>query len=160
VTGSRDETVSVGVRLLADLRDIFGEADLLATVTILERLHRIDEAPWADWYGRPLTDRALAKMLKPYGVNSTKIRIGEQSVRGYRRGDLGDAWSRYLTPVGHPSGTSGTVLTRGVPLVPLVPDRGPTGRCTDCGGLLGEADLIAGTGRCGWCDNQRDDGAA
>jgi len=36
------------MRLLADLRDVFGEADKLWTQTILGALHRIPEAPWGD----------------------------------------------------------------------------------------------------------------
>jgi hypothetical protein len=121
VSGSRDDTASLGVRLLADLRDVFGDAAALATVERLERLHAIDEAPWGDWYGKPLDDRGLARRLRPYGIGSTKVRIGEASVRGYRRNDLWDAWSRYLPTPSGTSGTSGTPLASHVPDVPDVP---------------------------------------
>jgi uncharacterized protein DUF3631 len=50
---------SVLVRLLSDMREVFGESDSLWTRTILGRLHDIPEAPWGDWYGKPLNDRGL-----------------------------------------------------------------------------------------------------
>ena len=65
-----EEDAADGVRLLADLRDVFGQQDKLWTKTILGQLHGISEAPWGDWYGHPLKDRELAMLLKPYGVRS------------------------------------------------------------------------------------------
>jgi hypothetical protein len=49
LTGAESERddASSGVRLLADLKAIFGEADGLYTKTILTRLHDLEEAPWA-----------------------------------------------------------------------------------------------------------------
>lgn len=123
VTGSRDDTASLGVRLLADLHAVFGDAPALATRTILDRLCALDESPWGDWHGHPLTDRDLARLLRPFGVRSVKIRLGEITARGYRREDLHDPWTRYLAPgVSGTSGTSGTCLTSNVPHVPDVPD--------------------------------------
>jgi hypothetical protein len=92
---------SLGVRLLADLRSVFGDEDRLGTETILERLHAIDEAPWSDLRGRPLDPRGLARRLGGFEVGSTKVKIGAASVRGYRREDLYDAWQRYC-PVALP----------------------------------------------------------
>src|SRR5262249_5639330 len=109
----------------ADLRDIFGEEDQLSTEMILGKLCALEESPWPDWYGKPLNPRGLAKLLKPYGVKSVKIRIGEQSVRGYRCEDLAEPWRSYLAGVSGTSGTSGTALASHVPDVPLVPDTGP-----------------------------------
>jgi Protein of unknown function (DUF3631)/Domain of unknown function (DUF3854) len=97
VTGSRDDTASIGVRLLTDLLAVFHDDKVpaLSTETVLDKLHDIEEAPWADWYGRPLDARGLAKMLKPYGIKSGTVRIGEETAKGYRREDLWDAWKRY-----------------------------------------------------------------
>jgi hypothetical protein len=94
VAGARDDTASLGARLLDDLRDVFGEADKLWTETILSRLHDLDEAPWGDWYGKPLNPRDLAKLLRPYGVKSRYVRIGDGR-KGYYREDLQDVWQRY-----------------------------------------------------------------
>lgn len=87
---------SLGIRLLTDLRAVFGDAAGLATETILRELRAIEDAPWDDLRGKPLDARGLARRLKPYGVASTKLKIGADSVRGYRREDLWDAWQRYL----------------------------------------------------------------
>jgi len=67
VAGARDDTASIGTRLLDDLRDVFGNADALWTETILGKLHALDESPWGDWYGKPLDARHLAKLIRPYG---------------------------------------------------------------------------------------------
>ena len=97
VTGARDDTGSTGTRLLADLRDVFGDAPQLFTQTILDKLRALGESPWAEWsYGKPFSARDLADMLKEHQVKSHQLRIGEDSRKGYRRADLEDAWTRYL----------------------------------------------------------------
>src|SRR5262249_46063717 len=52
--GARDDTETVGTRLLADLRQVFGGADVMSTEMILGALCSLDESPWSDWYGKPL----------------------------------------------------------------------------------------------------------
>ncbi|WP_433187731.1 DUF3631 domain-containing protein [Actinoallomurus sp. CA-150999] len=96
LTDAADEDTTVGVRLLVDLRTVFEDADALHGATILERLHKLDESPWSDWYGRPLNARDLAKLLKPYGVTSVDVKADGTNRKGYRRDHLHDAWSRYL----------------------------------------------------------------
>jgi hypothetical protein len=97
VKASQDtDSGSLGIRLLADLRLVFGPHQKMATETILERLHALPEAPWGDLRGKPLDSRGLATRLKWHTIASTKVKIGEASVRGYRREDLHDAWQRYL----------------------------------------------------------------
>jgi hypothetical protein len=95
-----DRRATLGVRLLADLRTIFGDAPALHTKTILERLHQGDkldaDAPWNDLHGKPLAERGLATMLKKFDINSIKVKVGGISLQGYRREHLWDAWQRYL----------------------------------------------------------------
>jgi len=96
----QEEDTAASVRLLTDLRQVFtaADAEALYTSTILEALHRLEDAPWADWYGHPLTTRDLAKLLRPYQVESKNVR--EQGTgqprKGYARADLQDAWARYV----------------------------------------------------------------
>ena len=90
---------SLGVKLLADLRDIFGDDDRLATATVLDRLVKLDESPWADLRGRPLDARGLARRLRSYEITSRKVKIDGKAYQGYQREDLHDAWSRYLSLV-------------------------------------------------------------
>lgn len=98
VAASRD--ASLGVRLLGDLQQVFGEAEVLFTDDLLKRLHGLDEAPWNDLRGKPLDARGLARRLRQYGVASQTVRVGDATAKGYRRTDLHDPWTRYLPPVG------------------------------------------------------------
>jgi hypothetical protein len=96
----QEEDTSASVRLLADLRQVFHTkgAEALYTSTILDALHQLEDAPWADWYGHPLTTRDLAKLLRPYQVESKNIREHGTGAprKGYARADLQDAWARYV----------------------------------------------------------------
>ncbi len=96
VAGHRE--VSLGVRLLGDLRTVFGTDAAMATSDILDALNDLDEAPWGDLYGKRLEARTLARMLKRYGVTSTTVKVGGKALRGYRREGLWDTWERYLAP--------------------------------------------------------------
>ena len=117
-----DREVSLGVRLLADLQDVFGDRDAMATADILERLNALDEAPWGDLYGKPMQARMLARMLKRYQVESTTVKVEGRALRGYRREALWDAWTRYLAPV---SAEAQPVQPAPSPAGPRVPDGVP-----------------------------------
>lgn len=111
VTLSKESTPSLGVRLLGDIREIFGDADQLATETILQRLNDLDEAPWNDLRGKSLEPRRLANYLRPYGIKSKTIRISTSTAKGYTREDLSDAWERYLDTDSDRSVTAVTNVT-------------------------------------------------
>jgi hypothetical protein len=115
LSGDEDAPTSVGMRLLADVRDVFGTEEHLSTADMLDRLHDLEEAPWGDWYGKPLTARGLAKLLEPYRVLPLLRRLGGQRRRGYFASDFIDAWERYV-PV------SGPVT----PVTPVTVDDDPT----------------------------------
>ncbi len=123
VTSAREIEPSLGIRLLADLRTVFGNRSEMATEAILRGLYGLEEAPWNDLKGKPLNDRALAQRLRQYDVKPTVLAGGAQ--RGYRREDLRDAWERYLPLLSPPdeSVTSVTGVTGGnAPDVTLVTD--------------------------------------
>lgn len=107
---AKEKEPSLGIRLLADLRTVFGEAEAMASKAILVDLHALPEAPWDDLRGRPLDERGLARHLREYGVKSKNIAIGEARPKGYARADLHDAWTRYLPPPPSPA-TSATCAT-------------------------------------------------
>jgi hypothetical protein len=111
LTAEDDTDTTLGARLLADLRDVFGGADALHGETILNALHKIGEAPWADYFGRPVNARDVAKLLKPYGVASVDVKIDGVNRKGYRRAHLHDPWTRYLPPARGGSATSATLAT-------------------------------------------------
>jgi hypothetical protein len=112
VSDAKERTPSLGVRLLADLRVIFRDADTLATNDILEALHQLDEAPWGDLRGKPLDSRGLASRLRSFGVKPKQVRIGDWTGKGYTREDLHDASLRYLPPPPIERETSETPETR------------------------------------------------
>lgn len=112
VAESKQSTPSLGVRLLHDLRAVFGDAEALATQEILTRLCELDESPWGDLRGKPLDSRGLSSRLRPYGIKPTTVRLGTQTPKGYRREDLHDAWKRYLSEPRIGTATSATRATQ------------------------------------------------
>jgi hypothetical protein len=94
---ARPDPDTAGERLLADLYEVWGDADQLFTQTLLERLCAIEEAPWSTWHrGERLSPRGLATLLRPWGVESRNVRLPEGQAKGYTRADLADAWERYV----------------------------------------------------------------
>ena len=87
---------TLGVRLLRDLRTVFGAEVKLATETILSSLHAMYEAPWGELHGKPLDARGLARRLSKYEVKPSSVRIGDRTPKGYERSQLVDVWARYL----------------------------------------------------------------
>lgn len=99
-SGEPTEDGSIGVRLLADVRAAFeaADADRVSTADLLQQLHALDEAPWAERRnGRPLTARGLGDLLKHYRIRSRTIRLDDGSTpKGFKREQFEDAWRRYL----------------------------------------------------------------
>jgi len=95
--GREIDDESSGVRLLADIRTVLGDRDRIASADLLAGLHGLDEAPWGDWYGRPLSARKLAEKLRPYGVHSRSVRFDDGTTpKGFLREQFETPWSRYL----------------------------------------------------------------
>ncbi|WP_382989114.1 DUF3631 domain-containing protein [Streptomyces roseus] len=101
----QDDKGSIGIRLLTDLRDhVLNGIERLPTISVLDRLYALEEAPWADMGGKPLTSRGLAKMLGEYMTGDNKpveprnIKSGGAVLKGYYAADLTDAWARYCPP--------------------------------------------------------------
>lgn len=108
------EAVSLGVRLLGDLRGIFArlDADRLPSVDLVRELTAIEDGPWGDLYGKPLDARRLAKELSRYDIHPSTFRVpaAAGTVKGYQVGGnsgLGDAWTRYLPALRGNSGNIG-----------------------------------------------------
>jgi Protein of unknown function (DUF3631) len=102
---------SLNIRLLEDLRTIFEGEDSLSTKDVLARLCSLEDAPWNDLKGKPITDRQLSQRLGAYGVKSKTVRIGAATPRGYTRADLHDLWRRYLPPLTDEGATAATAAT-------------------------------------------------
>jgi hypothetical protein len=110
---------SRGIELLADMRAIFdaprddgdfrvnrfrdanGIIHRLPTAVILESLNGRDDRAWKDARGgKGLDGRELAKLLDPFKIGPSQIRVNErETLKGYERENFVDSWQRYLAPV-------------------------------------------------------------
>lgn len=105
LTGVGEPSVSTGVQLLADIRDVIERRNLLriASRDLLDELCTDDEQPWGCWNGgKPMTARQLSDRLKGYGIRSKTVRIGYGTPKGYEREQFADAFERYLDSPNHP----------------------------------------------------------
>ena len=93
----RSTDVSLGIRLLTDIRTVFADDDKLATVSLLDRLNSLDEAPWGSLRDKALDARGLARRLVRYDIHPKPVWVAGATVKGYERSDFADAWGRYLS---------------------------------------------------------------
>jgi len=87
--------------LLGDLRRLFTgrRAARLPSAVIVEELGKLEERPWSEWRrGKPITARQLARQLESFSISPKKVRVGDQTLRGYELEQFEDAFSRYLPP--------------------------------------------------------------
>jgi putative DNA primase/helicase len=100
---------SEGLQLLADIKVVFEKSDraFLPSANLLQALIEREESPWHEWrWGRPLTARSLAVLLRSYGISPRMTRHEAGNSRGYHREDFEDVWARYLRPASATSATS------------------------------------------------------
>lgn len=90
---------SLGVQLLADIRDAFGDEDRVTTEALIAALTAMEAAPWGDLRGKPIDARGIARRVKKYDITPGDHRFGDTVRKGYLREDFHDAWTRYLPPV-------------------------------------------------------------
>lgn len=98
--GHSIEDESISVRLLADVRTVFGDRDRISSSELLHGLHELEEAPWADWFGRPLSASKLNRLLHDFAIHSRVVRFGDKTLKGFQAEQFTDAWSRYLPSEG------------------------------------------------------------
>lgn len=165
VLTAEDETdTTLGARLLADLRDVFGDADAMHGDMILNALHKIEEAPWGDYFGRPMNARDVAKLLKPYKVTSVDVKLDGVNKKGYRRAHLHESWRCYLPPADGGSATSATwateQVTEGSPVAgsgqQALPATSDVPLTCEVAEVAHVADTPAGSGRCTVCGEPLD----
>jgi hypothetical protein len=101
VSAGRDREPSLGIKLLTDIKTVFAATTAMPTKVLLQRLTELQESPWGDIRGKPLDERGLAQRLRQYGIKSRQIRVGDTTLKGYRREDFADAWKRYVLVPSH-----------------------------------------------------------
>jgi hypothetical protein len=114
-----DTKPDFGELVLKDLSDIFNEdpsRKFYPTSELLKALEQIPEAPWSCFHNnnRPLSDRGLSSLLKPFKIKS-KQQASKEKHRGYYRADFDDAFSRHLCD--YPS----VFAVLSAPAVPAIP---------------------------------------
>jgi len=99
VLAAGDDGESAGVLLLRDLQDLIKERDIdrIASAELVEVLIKMEERPWPEWKaGKPITQRQIARLLKPFEITPKQIRVGDKTQKGYYQDDCSDPFSRYL----------------------------------------------------------------
>jgi Protein of unknown function (DUF3631) len=92
----RQHDASVGVRLLAHIRDLFPDERMLCS-TLAEALNSDELLPYGGWSdGRGITTRELGKKLALFGVLAKTIRVNDKRANGYEREQFEPVWGRYL----------------------------------------------------------------
>jgi hypothetical protein len=97
--------------LLQDIRALFSErqADRLPSVELAAALGKMEDRPWSEWKsGAPITVRQIARLLEPFHVGPTKLRIAGHvpGTRGYDLAAFSDAFDRYLSDPPMPNATT------------------------------------------------------
>jgi putative DNA primase/helicase len=110
-----DDKASIRLQALADIRSILSNKDnehvflapkdgpAIFSKGLAAALAAIEGRPWAEFgkAQRPITPNTLAKLLTPIGVKSRgSIRHGTRTDKGYLVSDFGDAFERFLPPLG------------------------------------------------------------
>ena len=130
----RDEadTLSVGVRLLSNIRAVFDSTgrDRLTTIDLLRGLVDLEEGPWPRWWSAEVVradkdgvpprkagadlSRLLRPFRKPDGdpIRPHVVKMPDGSTaRGYQLEDFGDAFTRYVSSPSDPDVTDVTHVT-------------------------------------------------
>ncbi|HEV3219346.1 MAG TPA: DUF3631 domain-containing protein [Candidatus Acidoferrales bacterium] len=89
------EDDSLALRLLADVRNSWPAAEpKIFTAELVARLKAIEDGPWAS--DERFDGRRLSRLLKPFGVMATSVRVGTTARKGYSREHAEAAFARYL----------------------------------------------------------------
>jgi putative DNA primase/helicase len=88
---------ALGVELLRDIRKAFGDAKVIRSKDLVEKLGADPERPWAEYnHGRPITQRQVARLLDAFHIISCTVHPdGLPHGKGYRRVDFEEAWAAY-----------------------------------------------------------------
>ena len=84
-TGEEREDNSITVQLLRDIHGIHcanGNEGRWQTGDLLAHLHEIEESPWGDWYGKPISAQGLSKLLQPHRIKTQAVWVDGETVRG------------------------------------------------------------------------------
>ena len=83
--------------LLAAIRHVFS-GDRMASADLVDAINADEELPFGAWReGKGIDGRALARLLRPYGIRPRTIRLDDaRTPKGYLRDQFNAAWERWL----------------------------------------------------------------
>jgi Protein of unknown function (DUF3631) len=139
-SGEARDSDSLSMQLLADIRTVFSKSKeaRLKTSELIDELGKIEESPWGDWYGKPISPQGLSKLLRPYRIKTMPVWVDDKTARGYKREQFVEAWNRYLPGV---VGVRGVRSVRSespshagpnTPNAPNAQDAGNSRFCSEC----------------------------
>ena len=105
-----DHALSLGVRLLRDVRQVFGNRTAMWSAEVIANLVADEESPWRNLWGKELDQLRLAQEMGRYDVKSKNVKLDGRVAKGYRvegPDGLAQAWSRYLPAPSRDSAATG-----------------------------------------------------
>jgi putative DNA primase/helicase len=92
------ETESPFVETLSAIKKIIGDRTEVSSKEIVHALVSIEGGPWAEWgkANKPITQNALARLLKPHKVFPDDIGPERSRRKGYRRAQFAGLFEAYL----------------------------------------------------------------
>lgn len=95
-----DGEESASHMLITDISEILDNwpYQAIPSKTLVESLIELEDRPWCEWRrGKPLTQNSLARLLKPYGVTSNTVRVGNSTPKGFVVEKLKVAFAPYIS---------------------------------------------------------------
>ena len=86
------------IMVLEDIQKVFshrGETNITTSV-LIDALVAMDDRPWPEWKGKPITPRQLARLLEAFEIAPKQLWTSGVNHRGYELSQFTDAFSRYL----------------------------------------------------------------
>ena len=87
-------------KTLAAIRDITGDLEEISSKRLVDELARIEGGPWVEWgkgrHRKPITQNALARLLKPHKVFPVDVGPEHSRRKGYKRVQLERLFQAYL----------------------------------------------------------------
>jgi hypothetical protein len=101
-SGEEREDDGLSTQLLRDIQAVFaGDVHArIKTSDLLEQLQAIEESPWADWYGKPLSANGLSRLLRPYRIKTMSVKVEGEAKRGFKAEQFADTFARVLGVTG------------------------------------------------------------
>lgn len=99
ISGSESDSMSIGVELLHDIKEVFDEKGItkISTADLITALCGDDEKPWATYNrGKQISPRQVSNKLSGYGIKSINVRLGVVVKKGFELEQFGESFHRYL----------------------------------------------------------------